>query len=140
MIAPLFPTWRFTNRYGEEWEFVYDSKTGEGILRGSDVGRRLVSETRCRFRSEEDVNNNRGPGRRVLFCGITGHGKGRGEKPKTYQGDDSTHKMVHDAGRAQRSADPRWPAADYQYVKAAGDLLPLAGVRLGRCTLRPRFR
>jgi len=37
MIAPRLPTWRFTNRYGEEWEFMYDSATGEGILRGSDV-------------------------------------------------------------------------------------------------------
>ncbi|MHB1038544.1 MAG: hypothetical protein ACYC35_29105 [Pirellulales bacterium] len=37
MIAPRLPLWRFTNRYGEEWEFVYDSGTGEGILRGSDV-------------------------------------------------------------------------------------------------------
>jgi len=37
MIASRLPTWRFTNRYGEEWEFMYDSATGEGILRGSDV-------------------------------------------------------------------------------------------------------
>ena len=37
MIAPYLPTWRFTNRYGEEWEFLYDSAIGEGILSGSDV-------------------------------------------------------------------------------------------------------
>ncbi len=37
MVAPRLPTWRFTNRYGEEWEFVYDSASGEGVLRGSDV-------------------------------------------------------------------------------------------------------
>lgn len=37
MIAPRLPTWRFTNRYGEEWKFMYDSDTGEGILSGSDV-------------------------------------------------------------------------------------------------------
>lgn len=37
MIAPSPPIWRFTNRYGEEWEFAYDSGAGEGILRGSDV-------------------------------------------------------------------------------------------------------
>jgi len=28
---------RFTNRYGEEWEFEYDSLKKEGVLRGSDV-------------------------------------------------------------------------------------------------------
>jgi Uri superfamily endonuclease len=27
----------FVNRYGEEWRFEYDSSTGEGILKGSDV-------------------------------------------------------------------------------------------------------
>ena len=37
MSAPRLPAWRFTNRYGEKWEFVYDSDTGVGILRGSDV-------------------------------------------------------------------------------------------------------
>jgi hypothetical protein len=37
MIAPRLLTWRFVNRYGEEWEFVYDSGTGEGVLRGADV-------------------------------------------------------------------------------------------------------
>ena len=37
MIAPRLPTWRFANRYGEEWEFMYDADTGTGILRGSDV-------------------------------------------------------------------------------------------------------
>jgi hypothetical protein len=37
MIAPRLPAWRFVNRYGEEWEFVYDPDTGEGILCGSDV-------------------------------------------------------------------------------------------------------
>ncbi len=30
-------TSRFTNRYGEEWEFIYDPVRKEGILRGSDV-------------------------------------------------------------------------------------------------------
>lgn len=30
-------TSRFTNEYGEEWEFEYDPGKGEGILRGSDV-------------------------------------------------------------------------------------------------------
>jgi hypothetical protein len=29
--------WRFTNRYGEAWEFRYDAKNREGVLRGSDV-------------------------------------------------------------------------------------------------------
>lgn len=28
---------KFTNKYGEEWRFEYDSATGEGILKGSDV-------------------------------------------------------------------------------------------------------
>jgi len=28
---------RFTNRYGEEWQFAYEPITGEGIVRGSDV-------------------------------------------------------------------------------------------------------
>ena len=28
----------FVNRYGEEWLFEYDASTGEGILKGSDVG------------------------------------------------------------------------------------------------------
>ena len=28
---------RFTNRYGEQWEFEFDLATGEGKLRGSDV-------------------------------------------------------------------------------------------------------
>ena len=28
---------RFTNRYGEQWEFEFDLATGEGTLRGSDV-------------------------------------------------------------------------------------------------------
>jgi hypothetical protein len=30
-------TSRFTNRYGEEWEFEYEPIQGEGWLRGSDV-------------------------------------------------------------------------------------------------------
>ena len=45
MVAPRSYTSRFRNRYGEEWEFEYDSLKGEGILRGSDVdwqGYRLV--------------------------------------------------------------------------------------------------
>jgi hypothetical protein len=29
--------WRFTNRYGETWEFTYDAVKKEGVLRGSDV-------------------------------------------------------------------------------------------------------
>jgi hypothetical protein len=37
MNAPHLFTRRFTNRYGEEWEFVYDSDTSTGILRGADV-------------------------------------------------------------------------------------------------------
>ena len=37
VAAARLPTWRFTNRYGEKWEFVYDPVTGQGILRGSDV-------------------------------------------------------------------------------------------------------
>ena len=37
MIAPRLPTWRFTDRYGEEWELTCNSDTGTGILRGSDV-------------------------------------------------------------------------------------------------------
>ena len=37
MVAPARYTSRFTNRYGEEWEFEYDSTTGEGVVRGSDV-------------------------------------------------------------------------------------------------------
>ena len=28
---------RFTNRYGEEWQFEYDCSRAEGILSGSDV-------------------------------------------------------------------------------------------------------
>ena len=28
---------RFTNRYGEQWEFEFDVATAEGTLRGSDV-------------------------------------------------------------------------------------------------------
>ena len=30
-------TSRFTNRYGEEWEYEYDPSTGESVVRGSDV-------------------------------------------------------------------------------------------------------
>ena len=37
MIANRHYTSRFTNRYGEEWEFEYDPLKKEGILRGSDV-------------------------------------------------------------------------------------------------------
>ncbi len=37
MTAPKPYTSRFTNRYGEEWEFEYDPSRGEGILRGSDL-------------------------------------------------------------------------------------------------------
>ena len=36
-MNPRLPTWHFTNRYGEEWEFTYDAGTGEGVLRGADV-------------------------------------------------------------------------------------------------------
>jgi len=28
---------KFTNRYGEEWQFEYDFARGQGILKGSDV-------------------------------------------------------------------------------------------------------
>ena len=37
MGAPEKYRSQFTNQYGEEWKFVYDPATGEGILRGSDV-------------------------------------------------------------------------------------------------------
>ena len=37
MITRRHYTSRFTNRYGEEWEFEYDPIKGEGQLRGSDV-------------------------------------------------------------------------------------------------------
>ena len=37
MIAPRPYRSRFTNQYGEQWEFVFDPTTGEGVLRGSDV-------------------------------------------------------------------------------------------------------
>lgn len=37
MVAPRLPSWRFKNRYGEEWEFAYDTQTGVGTLRGSEV-------------------------------------------------------------------------------------------------------
>ena len=37
MIAPKRYTSRFTNRFGEEWEFEYDPSNREGAQRGSDV-------------------------------------------------------------------------------------------------------
>lgn len=37
MVTPTRFTSCFSNRYGEEWEFVYDPARGEGVLRGSDV-------------------------------------------------------------------------------------------------------
>ena len=37
MTAPKPYSSRFTNRYGEEWEFEYDPSRREGILRGSDL-------------------------------------------------------------------------------------------------------
>jgi len=37
MTRPPNYTSRFTNRYGEEWQFGYDATSGEGVLRGSDV-------------------------------------------------------------------------------------------------------
>lgn len=37
MIVNSHYSSRFTNRYGEEWEFEYDPLKKEGILRGSDV-------------------------------------------------------------------------------------------------------
>ena len=37
MIAKRHYNSRFTNRYGEEWEFEYDPLKKEAILRGSDV-------------------------------------------------------------------------------------------------------
>ena len=37
MTGPQPYTSRFSNRYGEEWEFQYDYLRGEGVLRGSDV-------------------------------------------------------------------------------------------------------
>ena len=38
MIAKKQYSSRFTNRYGEEWEFIYDPLKKEGVLHGSDVG------------------------------------------------------------------------------------------------------
>ena len=38
MIANSHYNSRFTNRFGEEWEFKYDPQKKEGVLRGSDVG------------------------------------------------------------------------------------------------------
>jgi len=38
MISKNYYKSQFTNQYGEEWEFTYDSLTKEGVLRGSDVG------------------------------------------------------------------------------------------------------
>ena len=37
MIAKSHYSSRFTNRYGEEWEFEYDPLKKGGVLRGSDV-------------------------------------------------------------------------------------------------------
>ncbi|MHC4558681.1 MAG: hypothetical protein ACYTFW_02985 [Planctomycetota bacterium] len=37
MIAKSHYSSRFTNRYGEEWEFEYDPLKKEGVLRGSDA-------------------------------------------------------------------------------------------------------
>lgn len=38
MVASARYAARFANRYGEEWVFEYDPTTGEGVVRGSDVG------------------------------------------------------------------------------------------------------
>ncbi len=37
MSDPVCSTSRFTNRYGEDWQFEYDDQKQEGILCGSDV-------------------------------------------------------------------------------------------------------
>jgi hypothetical protein len=37
MVSPRPYLSRFTNRYGQQWEFEYNSCTQEGVLRGSDV-------------------------------------------------------------------------------------------------------
>ena len=37
MIAKRHYSSRFSNRYGEQWEFEYDPLKKEGVLRGSDV-------------------------------------------------------------------------------------------------------
>ena len=37
MPDPVRYTSRFTNRYGEDWQFEYDDRKQEGILCGSDV-------------------------------------------------------------------------------------------------------
>ena len=37
MAEPQQHVWLFTNRYGEAWEFRYDPKKREGVLRGSDI-------------------------------------------------------------------------------------------------------
>ena len=37
MTDPPPYTSRFSNRYGEEWLFEYDRRSGEGVLSGSDV-------------------------------------------------------------------------------------------------------
>lgn len=37
MPDPAFYTARFTDRYGETWQFEYDHYRQEGMLRGSDL-------------------------------------------------------------------------------------------------------
>jgi hypothetical protein len=37
MSEPPEHVWRFTNRYGEAWEFTFNASKREGTLRGSDV-------------------------------------------------------------------------------------------------------
>ena len=37
MTDPASYISRFTNRYGEEWQFEFDCSRDEGILSGSDV-------------------------------------------------------------------------------------------------------
>ena len=50
---------RFTNRYGEEWQFEYDRARREGILRGSDVDwqsyRVIGGQARGLILNEEEV-------------------------------------------------------------------------------------
>ena len=52
MVAPRLPNMAIHEPLrGEEWEFVYDSASGEGVLRGSDVdwkAYRVVSRIRAR--------------------------------------------------------------------------------------------
>jgi len=45
MIAKNHYNSRFTNRYGEEWEFEYDPLKKEGVLHGSGGGAKRSEPT-----------------------------------------------------------------------------------------------